>query len=72
MSLLSLKCFKSFMYLGSFTYINKKSNRQGRISLPQQKPTLLRGLEGGNPLCVKTFLGKVFYQNDFRAFQLYR
>jgi hypothetical protein len=30
------------------------------------------GLEGGNPLCVKIFLGKVFYQNDFRAFRLYR
>jgi hypothetical protein len=29
------------------------------------------GLEGGNPLCVKIFLRKVFYQNDFRAFQLY-
>jgi hypothetical protein len=28
--------------------------------LPQQKPTLPRGLEGGNPLCVKIFLGKVF------------
>jgi hypothetical protein len=30
------------------------------------------GLGGGNPLCVKTFIGKVFYQNDFRAFLLYR
>jgi hypothetical protein len=60
-SLLSLKCFKSFMYLGPFTCINKKSNCQGRISLlPQQKLTLPRGLEGGNPLCVKIFLGKVF------------
>jgi hypothetical protein len=36
--------------------------------LPQQSPTLPRGLEGGNPLCVKIFLRKVFYQNDFRAF----
>jgi hypothetical protein len=36
--------------------------------LPRQSPTLPRGLEGGNPLCVKIFLGKVFYQNDFRAF----
>jgi hypothetical protein len=26
--------------------------------LPQQSPTLPRGLEGGNPLCVKIFLGK--------------
>jgi hypothetical protein len=28
--------------------------------LPRQSPTLPRGLEGGNPLCVKIFLGKVF------------
>jgi hypothetical protein len=26
--------------------------------LPRQNPTLPRGLEGGNPLCVKFFLGK--------------
>jgi hypothetical protein len=26
--------------------------------LPRQSPTLPRGLEGGNPLCVKIFLGK--------------
>jgi hypothetical protein len=26
--------------------------------LPLQSPTLPRGLEGGNPLCVKIFLGK--------------
>jgi hypothetical protein len=30
--------------------------------LPRQSPTLPRGLEGGNPLCVKIFLEKVFYQ----------
>jgi hypothetical protein len=41
--------------------------------LPRQSPTLPRGLEGGNPLCAKIFLGKVFYQerffyqNNFRA-----
>jgi hypothetical protein len=35
--------------------------------LPQQSPTLPRGLEGGNPLCVKIFLRKVFYQNDFHV-----
>jgi hypothetical protein len=28
--------------------------------LPRQSPTLPRGLEGGNPLCVKIFLGKTF------------
>jgi hypothetical protein len=26
--------------------------------LPRQSPTLPRGLEGGNPLCVKIFFGK--------------
>jgi hypothetical protein len=26
--------------------------------MPRQSPTLSRGLEGGNPLCVKIFLGK--------------
>jgi hypothetical protein len=26
--------------------------------LPRQSPTLPRGLEGGNPLCVKIFLEK--------------
>jgi hypothetical protein len=36
--------------------------------LPRQSLTLPRGLEGGNPLCVKIFPKKVFYQNDFRAF----
>ena len=36
--------------------------------MPQQSPTLPRGLEGGNPLCVKIFLGKIFYQNNLRAF----
>jgi hypothetical protein len=33
--------------------------------LPRQSPTLPRGIEGGNPLCVKIFLGKVFYQERF-------
>jgi hypothetical protein len=36
--------------------------------LPQQSPTLPRGLEGGNPLYVKIFLGKIFYQNNLCAF----
>jgi hypothetical protein len=35
--------------------------------LPQQSPTLPRGLEGGNPLYVKIFLGKIFYQNNLCA-----
>jgi hypothetical protein len=36
--------------------------------LPQQSLTLPRGLEGGNPLCVKIFLRKIFYQNNLCAF----
>jgi hypothetical protein len=28
------------------------------------------GLERGEPLCVKIFLGKVLHQNDFCAFRL--
>ena len=72
MLFLPLKCFKSFMYLAFFTCINKGLTVKGGSALPQQKPTLPRGLEGGNPLCVKIFLGNIFYQNDFRAFRLYR
>jgi hypothetical protein len=41
---------------------------KGGSALPQQRPTLPRGLEGGNPLCVKIFLEKVFYQNVFCVF----
>jgi hypothetical protein len=35
-----------------------KSNHQGRVSLASAKPDPLSGLEGGNPLRVKIFLGK--------------
>jgi hypothetical protein len=44
------------MYL---LYIHKQSLtfKEGS-ALPRQSPTLPRGLEGGNPLCVKIFLGK--------------
>jgi hypothetical protein len=41
--------------------------------LPRQSPTLPRGLEGGNPLCVKIFLEKrknLFCQDAFRALRL--
>jgi hypothetical protein len=42
-------------------------------ALPRQSPALPRGLEGGNPLSVKIFLGKdLFCQNVFRAFRLLR
>jgi hypothetical protein len=42
-----------------FLYINKQSLtvKEGS-ALPRQSPTLPRGLEGGNPLCIKIFLGK--------------
>jgi hypothetical protein len=41
--------------------------------MPRQSPTLPRGLERGNPLCVKIFLGKdLFCQNVFHAFRLLR
>jgi hypothetical protein len=65
-SLLPLRCFKSFMYLVFFTYI--KSIRQGRVGLASAKPDPPSGARRGNPLCVKIFLGKIFYQNNLRAF----
>jgi hypothetical protein len=44
------------MYL---VYIRKQSLtfKEG-LALPRQSPTLPRGLEGGNPLCVKIFREK--------------
>jgi hypothetical protein len=56
------------MYLDPFTCINKKSNCQGRIGIASAKTEPPSGARRGNPLCVKIFLGKVFHQNDFRAF----
>ena len=59
--------FKSFIYLA---YIQSLTIKEGS-ALPRQSPTLPRGLEGGNPLCVKIFLRKdLFCQNVFRAFRL--
>ena len=57
------------VHIPCFLYVHKLSLtvKEGS-ALPRQGPTLPRGLEGGNPLCVKIFLGKVFYQNDFHAF----
>jgi hypothetical protein len=48
--------FKSFIHL---IYIRQQSLtiKEGS-ALPRQSPTLPRGLEGGNPLRVKIFLGK--------------
>jgi hypothetical protein len=54
------------MYLVFFTYI--KSNHQGRVGLASAKLDPPSGARRGNPLCVKIFLGKIFYQNDLRAF----
>jgi hypothetical protein len=71
-SLLPLKCFMSFMYLSPFTYINKKSNYQGRIGLASAKTDPPSRARRGEPPLVKIFLEKVFYQNDFRAFRLCR
>jgi hypothetical protein len=34
-------------------------------ALPRPSPTLPRGLEGGNPLCVKIFFKKFFYREKF-------
>jgi hypothetical protein len=42
-----------------------KSNHQGRISLASAKPDPPSGARRGNPLCVKIFFGKVFYQEKF-------
>jgi hypothetical protein len=60
MSLLSLKCFKSFMYLGPFTYINKKSNRQGRIGLASAKTDPPSGARTGEPPLCQNFPRKSF------------
>jgi hypothetical protein len=46
--------FKSFIYLA---YIQSLTINEGS-ALPWQSPTLPRGLEGANPLCVKIFLEK--------------
>jgi hypothetical protein len=71
-SLLPLKCFKSFMYLGPFTCTNKRSSCQGRIGLASAKTDPPSGARRGEPPLRQNFLEKVFYQNDFRAFRLYR
>jgi transposase InsO family protein len=62
----------TFMYLSPFTCTNKKSSCQRRIGLASAKTDPPSGARRGNPLYVKIFLRKVFYQNAFRAFRLYR
>jgi hypothetical protein len=57
-SLLPLRCFQ-VVHIPRSPYIHKKeSNRQGRVSLASAKPDPPSGARRGNPLCVKTFLGK--------------
>jgi hypothetical protein len=59
-SLLPLKCFKSFMYLGLFTCINKKSNCQGRIGLASAKTDPPSGARRGEPPLRQNFPWKSF------------
>jgi hypothetical protein len=55
----TLKMLSSRSYT-SFTH--KSLTIKEGSALPRQSPTLPRGLEGGNPLRVKIFLGKdLFY-----------
>jgi hypothetical protein len=58
--LLPLKCFKSFMYLGPFTCINKKSNCQGRIGLASAKTDPPSGARRGEPPLRQNFPRKSF------------
>jgi hypothetical protein len=53
----TLKMFSSRSYT-SFTIPKQSLTIKEGSTLPRQSPTLPRGLEGGNPLCVKIFLGK--------------
>jgi hypothetical protein len=59
-SLLPLKCFKSFMYLGPFTCTNKKSNRPGRIGLASAKTDPPSGARRGEPPLRQNFPRKSF------------
>jgi hypothetical protein len=68
----TLKMFSSRSYTSFSLQAQMESNRQGRVSLASAKPDPPSGARRGNPLCVKIFLGKVFYQNDFRVSQLYQ
>jgi hypothetical protein len=68
----TLKMFSSRSYASFSLHTQIESNHQGRVSLASAKPDPPSGARRGDPLCVKIFLGKVYYQNDFRAFRLYR
>jgi hypothetical protein len=56
------------MYLGPFTCINKGLTVKGGSALPQQKPTLPRGLEGGTPSASKFSLEKFSTKITFVPF----
>jgi hypothetical protein len=60
MSLLPLKCFKLFMYLGPFTCTNKKSSCQGRIGLASAKTDPPSGARRGEPPLRQNFPRKSF------------
>jgi hypothetical protein len=69
MSLLPLKCFKSFMYLGPFTCANKKSSCQGRIGLASAKTDPPSGARrGGTPSASKFSSEKSFTRTTFALF----
>jgi hypothetical protein len=64
--------YDAFKLLVYFVHTPSLVVKEGS-ALPRQSPTLPRGLEGGNPLCVKIFLEKrknLFYQNAFCALRL--
>jgi hypothetical protein len=67
-SLLPLKCFKSFMYLGPFTYTNKKSSCQGRIGLASAKTDPPSGARRRDPLRVQFSLEKFSTKTTFMPF----
>jgi hypothetical protein len=69
MSLLPIKCFKSFMYLDPFTCINKSLTVKGGSALPQQKTNLPRGLEGGTPYASKFSSEKFSTKTTFVPFE---
>jgi hypothetical protein len=57
-SLFTLKMFSSRLYTSFSLHTQIESNRQGRVSLASAKPDPPSGARRGEPLCVKTFLGK--------------
>jgi hypothetical protein len=59
-SLLPLKCFKLFMYLGPFTCTNKKPSCQGRIGLASAKTDPPSGARRGEPPPRQNFPRKSF------------